>query len=66
MRSHAQPQEKLCALRHCVERILIDKPSGSVIVKIKAVPVSEIKEVEDNVNWTRRLATQGLLIEVPV
>ena len=23
------PQEKLCALRQCIERILIDKPGGS-------------------------------------
>ena len=41
------PQEKLCALRQCIERILIDKPSKSVIVKIKAVPASMIKEVEE-------------------
>ena len=41
------PQEKLCALRQCVERILIDKPGGSVIVKIKAVPASPIQEVEE-------------------
>ena len=41
------PQEKLCALRQCVERILIDKPSGSVVVKIKAVPASTIQEVEE-------------------
>ena len=41
------PQEKLCALRQCVERILIDKPAKSVIVKIKAVPASTIKEVEE-------------------
>ena len=40
------PQEKLCALRQCVERILIDKPARSVIVKIKAVPASTIQEVE--------------------
>ncbi len=41
------PQEKLCALRQCVERILIDKPGRSVVVKIKAVPASTIKEVEE-------------------
>ncbi len=41
------PQEKLCALRQCVERILIDKPDRSVIVKIKAVPASTIQEVEE-------------------
>ncbi len=41
------PQEKLCALRQCVERILIDKPGWSVIVKIKAVPASTIQEVEE-------------------
>ncbi len=41
------PQEKLCALRQCVERILIDKPGKSVIVKIKAVPASTIQEVEE-------------------
>ncbi len=40
------PQEKLCALRQCVERILINKPGSSVIVKIKAVPASMIQEVE--------------------
>ena len=41
------PQEKLCALRQCVERILIDKPGGSVTVNIKAVPASTIREVEE-------------------
>ena len=41
------PQEKLCALRQCVERILIDKPGRAVIVKIKAIPASTILEVED-------------------
>lgn len=41
------PQEKLYALRRCIERILIDKPGKSVIVKIKAVPASMIKEVEE-------------------
>ncbi len=41
------PQEKLCALRQCVERVLIDKPGGTVIVKIKAVPTSTIHEVEE-------------------
>ena len=40
------PQEKLCALRQYVERILIDKAGRSVIVKIKAVPASTIQEVE--------------------
>ncbi len=41
------PQEKLCALRQCVERILVDKPGGSVVVKIKAVPASTIQQVEE-------------------
>ena len=41
------PQEKLCALRQCVERVLIDKPGGSVVVKIKAVPASTIQIVEE-------------------
>ena len=41
------PQEKLCALRQCVERILMDKPGRSVIVKIKAVPASTIQEDEE-------------------
>ncbi len=41
------PQEKLCTLRQCVERILIDKPGGTVIVKIKAVPASTILEVQE-------------------
>ncbi len=41
------PQEKLCALRQCVERILIDKPDRSVVVKIKAVPASAIQELEE-------------------
>jgi len=41
------PQEKLCALRQCVERILSDKPGRSVIVTIKAVPASTIHEVEE-------------------
>ena len=41
------PQEKLCALRQCVERILIDKPARSVVVKIKAVPANTIQEVEE-------------------
>ena len=41
------PQEKLCALRQCIERILIDKPGRSVVVKIKTVPDSTIQAVEE-------------------
>ena len=45
--THGLPEEKRCAPRQCVERILIDKPDRSVIVKIKAVPASTIQEVEE-------------------
>ena len=48
------PQEKLCALRQSVERILIDKPGRSVIVKIKAVPASTIQEVEEMARELKR------------
>ena len=53
------PQEKLCALRQCVERILIDKPAKSVVVKIKAVPASTIQEVEE---FVRELAAADVVV----
>ncbi len=44
--AEAVPQEKLVALRQCIERIRVDKPSGRVAVQIKRVPVGSLTETE--------------------
>ena len=37
------PQEKLVALRQCIERIGINKPAGEIIMAIRLVPVGNLQ-----------------------
>ena len=32
------PQEKLCALRQCIERVLIDKAAQTATIRMRLVP----------------------------
>jgi site-specific DNA recombinase len=46
------PQEKLVALRQCIERIWINKPSGNIKLAIRLVPVGNLQatqEVQTNI-----------------
>jgi hypothetical protein len=36
------PEEKLTALRQCIEKILIDKPTSSVRLSIRLIPVGSL------------------------
>ena len=36
------PQEKLVALRQCVERVHIDKPQGQVTIRMRTVPAANL------------------------
>ena len=40
------PQEKLVALRQCVERVHIDKPKGQVKVQMRTVPGTNLQGEE--------------------
>ena len=40
------PQERLVALRQCIERIHIDKPNGQITVNIQVVPVGNIDDTQ--------------------
>ena len=37
------PQEKLIALRRCIEKIEIDKPDGTVRLTVRSVPVGSLE-----------------------
>jgi hypothetical protein len=37
------PQEKLVALRQCIERIWIDKPAGQITMAIRIVPAGNLQ-----------------------
>jgi hypothetical protein len=41
------PQEKLIALRRCIEKISINKPSGTVRLKVRSVPVGNLEGTEE-------------------
>ena len=41
------PQEKLAALRQCIERIWIDKPSGIVKLTIRLVPAGNLQATQE-------------------
>ena len=41
--SQGLPQEKLIALRQCIERIFIDKPAGIIKLRIRLVPVGNLQ-----------------------
>ncbi len=54
------PQEKLVALRQCVERVFIDKPSGHVTLQIRTVPAGNCLAAE-----SVRLELVGDAVAVP-
>ena len=41
------PQEKLVALRQCIERFWIDKPAGSIKLAIRLVPVGNLQATQE-------------------
>jgi hypothetical protein len=41
------PQEKLVALRQCIEKINIDKPSGQIKLVIYLVPVGNLQATRE-------------------
>jgi len=41
------PQEKLVALRQCIEKIFIDKPAGIIKMIIRLVPVGNLEATEE-------------------
>ena len=41
------PQEKLVALRQCIEKIWIDKPAGSIKLAIRSVPVGNLQATQE-------------------
>jgi hypothetical protein len=42
------PQEKLVALRQCVEKIVIDKPNGRITLAIYLVPVGNLQATRES------------------
>jgi len=41
------PQEKLVALRQCIERIWVDKPAGTIKLAIRLVPVGNLQATQE-------------------
>ncbi len=41
------PQEKLVALRQCIERILINKPANEIKILIREVPAGNLRKVQE-------------------
>jgi hypothetical protein len=41
------PQEKLVALRQCIERFWIDKPAGTIKLAIRLVPVGNLQATQE-------------------
>lgn len=41
------PQEKLAALRQCIEKIPINKPGKEIIIQIREVPVGNLQRTEE-------------------
>jgi len=41
------PQEKLAALRQCVEKIHINKPSNQIKIQIRKVPTGNLQMTEE-------------------
>ena len=41
------PQEKLVALRQCIEKISINKPAGTVRLTVRSVPVGNMEGTEE-------------------
>ncbi|MHC4110122.1 MAG: recombinase zinc ribbon domain-containing protein [Planctomycetota bacterium] len=42
------PQEKLIALRQCVEKISVDKPNGKITLAIYLVPVGNLQAIQES------------------
>jgi hypothetical protein len=45
--SHGLPQEKLVAIRQCIERILVDKPTGIIKMRIRLVPAGNLQATRE-------------------
>ena len=45
--SEGLPQEKLVALRQCIEKISINKPAGTVRLTVRSVPVGNLEGTEE-------------------
>ncbi len=41
------PQEKLAALRQCIERIWINKPAGTIKLAIRLVPAGNLQATQE-------------------
>ena len=41
------PQEKLVALRQCVEKIWINKPAGTLKLAIRQVPAGNLQAIQE-------------------
>jgi len=47
--SNGLPQEKLVALRQCIERIQINKPTNTIIFKIRLIPVGNLQVTQERI-----------------
>ncbi len=41
------PQEKLVALRQCIERIHINKPGNEIKIQIREVPTGSLQAIQE-------------------
>jgi hypothetical protein len=58
------PQEKLVALRQCIEKVSINKPSGTVRLTVRSVPVGNLEgTVEREVSYQRTKEVDAEAIE---
>jgi len=58
------PQEKLVALRQCIEKVSINKPSGIVRLTVRSVPVGNLEgTVEREVSYQRTKEVDAEAIE---
>ena len=42
------PQEKLAALRQCIEKIYINKPNGHIKILVREVPTGNLQAVQES------------------
>ena len=49
------PQEKLVALRQCIEKIFIDKPAGAIKLKIRLVPAGNLQVTEEFIFYCKEI-----------
>jgi hypothetical protein len=58
------PQEKLVALRQCIEKVSINKPSGIVRLTVRSVPVGNLEgTVEREVSYQRTKEVDAEVME---